>query len=329
MKKIAFVTGITGQDGSYLAEFLLEKNYHVVGFSKNQTTNLAEKIDYISGDLANQASIRSAIQTIQPDEVYNLASQSYPGESWELSLETAMTNGIGAHFLFDAIREICPHTRIYQASSSEMYGQTTQTPQNEGTPFNPINPYAAAKVYAHHIANIYRKRYGMFISCGILFNHESPRRGLHFITQKIAYAVACIKLGIQNSPLLNEQGEPIVKEGILLLGNLDAKRDWGYAGDYIETMWLMLQQSKPDDFVIGTGQVKTIRELCEIAFSSVGLNFENHVKIDPRFVRPIETEATRADISKAKQVLDWEPKTSFPELIKKMIEAQIQKLNKI
>lgn len=333
MKKTAFITGITGQDGSYLAEFLLKKNYRVVGFSKNppeaqcnQIRNLAGKMDYVSGDLADRTSLYAAIHTTQPDEVYNLASQSYPGESWELSLETAMTNAIGAHLLFDVIREISPHTRIYQASSSEMYGQATQALQNENTPFNPLNPYAAAKVYAHHIANIYRKSYGMFISCGILFNHESPRRGLHFITQKIAYAVACIKLGIHTSPLLNEQGEPIVKEGILLLGNLDAKRDWGYAEDYVETMWLMLQQDKPDNFVIGTGQTRTIRELCEIAFSSMGLNWETHVRVDPRFIRPIETEAATADISKAKQILGWKPKTSFPDLIKKMVEAHIQKL---
>lgn len=332
MKKTAFITGINGQDGSYLAEFLLQKNYQIVGFKKNQKVtqcdylkDLQKKIHYISGDLSDHASIYSAIQDTQPDEVYNLASQSYPGESWELSKETAMTNAIGAHLLFDVVRKINPNIRIFQASSSEMYGQVIETPQNENTPFNPLNPYAAAKTYAHHIANIYRKSYGMFISCGILFNHESPRRGLCFITQKVAYAVACIKLGILTSPDVNEYGEPIVKEGILSLGNLNAKRDWGYAGDYVESMWLMLQQDQSDNFVIGTGQCRTIRELCETAFSFMNLNYEKHVKVDSRLMRPIETEATVADINKAKQILGWEPKTSFPELIQKMIMTHIQK----
>jgi len=332
MKKTALITGITGQDGSYLAELLLEKNYHVVGLSHNRLIQsetlkpLHGKIDFVFSDLRDTHSIDTTISEIKPDEVYNLASQSYPGKSWHLALETAEINGLGAHRLFDTVRHWAPQCRIYQASSSEMFGEVLETPQNEQTPFNPINPYAAAKLYAHNIAAIYRKSYNLFISCGILFNHESPRRGLHFITQKISYAAACIKLGIKTSPLLNERGEPIVKDNILSLGNLDAERDWGYARDYVEAMWLMLQQDYPDDFVIGTGQIRTIRQLCETAFSYVGLNWENHVHIDPRFTRRTETGPTVADASKAKKILGWEAKTSFNDLIALMIEKHLEKI---
>lgn len=335
MKKTALITGIGGQDGSYLAELLLEKNYRVVGLNKNShssrsdnLSHLHDKIEYVYGDLSDATAIYAAINQVQPDEVYNLASQSYPGESWTSAVETTRTNGLGAHLLFDTIRQLKPSCKIYQASSSEMFGEVVETPQHELTPFNPINPYAAAKLYAHNIARIYRKSYKMFISCGILFNHESERRGLHFITQKVSYAAACLKLGIKNSPLLNEKGDPIVKNGKLMLGNLDAQRDWGFAGDYVEAMWLMLQQEHADDFIIGTGQIRTIRELCQTAFSYVNLNWEDYVQVDSRFVRPTDTGPTVANPSKAKKVLGWEAKTSFNDLIASMVEKHVMNLRK-
>lgn len=332
-KKTALITGITGQDGSYLAELLIQKNYHVVGLSKNNRfvhpnniSHLQGKIDFVFGDLSDSSSIYAAVSEAQPDEVYNLASQSYPGESWNLALETARTNGLGAHLLFDTIRQIHPSCRIYQASSSEMFGAISETPQNENTPFNPTNPYAAAKLYAHNIAKIYRKSYNMFISCGILFNHESPRRGMHFITQKVTYAAACLQLGIKNSAQLNEKGDPIVNKGKLFLGNLTTQRDWGFAKDYVEAMWLMLQQNEADDFVIGTGQTKTIKELCEIAFSYVGLRWEDYVETDPRLVRPTETGSTIANPNKAKSILGWQARTGFSDLIKQMVDVHLANL---
>lgn len=332
MTKTALITGITGQDGSYLTELLLNKGYKVVGISKNTQTqpnnvnHLYDKIELVFENITHPESVYNLIKKTQPDEMYNLASQSYPGESWRLALETAETNALAAHLLFDTIRQVKPSCRIYQASSSEMFGQITETPQNENTPFNPVNPYAAAKLYAHQIAGIYRKSYNMFISCGILFNHESPRRGIHFITQKVSYAAACLKLGIKNSPLLNEKGEPIVKDSKLSLGNLDAQRDWGFAGDYVEAMWLMLQHDTAEDFVIGTGQGKTIKQLCETAFSHVGLNWQDYVVVDQRLVRPIETGATLADPSKAKNILGWQPKKSFENLIAELVDCHLQSL---
>ncbi|OAI48174.1 GDP-mannose 4,6 dehydratase [Gammaproteobacteria bacterium SCGC AG-212-F23] len=330
MARTALMTGITGQDGSYLAELLVQKKYRVVGLVRNSTASqsrniahLHNQIDFIFGNLNDSASIYTAIQKAQPDEIYNLASQSYPSHSWELSLETAEVNGLGAHRLFDVVRQLKPDCKIYQASSSEMYGDTNVFPQNESTPFNPINPYAAAKLYAHNIAKIYRKSYNMFISCGILFNHESPKRPPHFVCQKITYAAACLKLGIENSPLFNEYGEPLVKNNQLTLGNLDIKRDWGFAGDYVEAMWLMLQHKTPEDFVIGTGQMHSLREICEIAFSHVGLNWKNYIKSDPRFIRPTETNTTVADAAKAKQLLNWTPKVTFSELIKTMVDSHL------
>lgn len=334
MKKTAVITGITGQDGVYLAELLLNKNYHVVGFGRKSSiarsanvSHLLSQIDFAYGDLADSTSVYAAIQKFLPDEVYNLASQSHPGESWNLAIETGDISGLGAHRLFDAVRQIKPVCRIYQASSSEMYGAILETPQHEQTPFNPVNPYAAAKLYAHNIARIYRKSYQMFIACGILFNHESPRRDMHFITQKVTYGAACIKLGILNSPALNEQSEPIVKNGKLSLGSLDAKRDWGYAGDYVDAMWLMLQQEMPEDFVIGTGKIRTIRELCETAFSYVGLDWEDHVLTDQRFIRPIETSPTVADATKAHKILNWQPKTDFSSLIAMMVDTHLENLS--
>jgi len=332
-KKTALITGITGQDGSYLAELLLEKNYQVVGLCRNHLTtapqnlnHLEGKLHYAFGDLSYPASIYTIIKEIEPDEVYNLASQSYPGHSWNLALETMQTNGICAHRLFDTLRQLKPDCRIYQASSSEMFGETIESPQSESTPFNPINPYAAAKLYAHNIAKIYRKSYNMFISCGILFNHESPRRGMHFITQKVTYAAACIKLGIKNSPLMNEKGNPIVQNNKLSLGNLEAKRDWGFAGDYVRAMWLMLQHETPDDFIIGTGKIKTIRELCKTAFSYVGLDWQNYVIVDNQLARPVETGPTLANAEKAQRLLNWNPSKTFDELIAEMIDYHLQHL---
>lgn len=333
MPKTALITGINGQDGSYLTELLLSKNYHVVGLIQNKANSpcnnikhLEKKIDHVFGNLCDSDLIYKTIQEVKPCEIYNLASQSYPGESWNLALETALTNGIGAHRLFEIVREIQPNCRIYQASSSEMYGEVCTSPQMEVTPFNPINPYAAAKLYAHHIAKIYRQSYKLFISCGILFNHESPRRGMHFITQKITYAAACIKSGIYNSILRDEQGEPIVKDGMLSLGNLDAKRDWGFAPDYVEAMWMMLQQDQPDDFVIGTGISRTIRQLCEVAFDIVGLDWKKYVKVETRLARPTETGPTVANAEKAKKILGWEPKVSFKEFIGLMIQKHLDDL---
>lgn len=331
--KTALITGITGQDGSYLAEQLLAKGYRVIGLGPktsllhlNNVAHLQGQLSFVYGDLLDSASLIAAIQKYQPDEIYNLAAQSYPGESWRLGIETGEITGLGAHRLFDAVRQVGPQCRVYQASSSEMYGELAQTPQHEGTPFNPINPYGAAKLYAHNIARIYRKSYGLFIACGILFNHESPRRGLHFITQKVTYGAACLCLAMNNSPALNEEGEPIVKDGKLTLGNLNAQRDWGFARDYAEAMWLMVQNDQPDDFVIGTGQVRTVRDLCEEAFRYVGLNWQEHVATDPRFVRLTETGPTVADPAKATRILGWRPKTTFSVLISMMVDAHLAKL---
>jgi len=332
-QKTALIIGITGQDGSYLAEFLLSKNYKVVGLmrktssvSTSNIAHLASKIKFAYGDLLDTFSIAECIRTFQPDEIYNLAAQSYPGESWRLSIETAEITGLGAHRVFEAVRHVKPDSKIYQASSSEMFGDTDIVPQNEKTPFAPVNPYGAAKLYAHTLAQIYKKSYGLFISCGILFNHESPRRGLHFLTQKVAYGAACIKLGVINSPDLNELGEPIVQNGKLPLGNLDVKRDWGFAGDYVEAMWLMLQQKKPDTYVIGTGESHTVRDLCEEAFKVVGLDWQKYVTFDPRLTRIKETGTTVADYSKAKTELGWMPKTSFQQLVRMMVENQLKQL---
>lgn len=335
MKRIALITGITGQDGSYLAELLLENNYQVIGLSKSTDlshchylSRLKQDIDYRAGDLRNADFLQDILENTQPDEVYNLASQSFPSKSWSLSSQTLEINALAAQLLFDTVRRVKPDCRLYQASSSEMYGDINQSPQNEKTPFHPVNPYAAAKLYAHQLAGIYRRSYGMFISCGILFNHESPRRALGFVSQKIAHAAACIKLGIMNSPILNEQGDPIVKAGKVRLGNLDTQRDWGHAKDYIRAMWLMLQQDKPDDFVIGTGQLHSVKDLCQVAFDYVGLDWQDYVIIDPHFFRPIETGTVVADITKAQKILGWQPEIAFDDLIKEMVDQQYTALTK-
>jgi GDPmannose 4,6-dehydratase len=330
----ALITGITGQDGYFLAEMLLEKGYEVFGFTsnKNHLKNLhsskwLEKIAMIYGDIANQTDIAAAIQEVQPHEIYNLASQSRPGESWNQASKTLGVNGLGAVHLFDAVRTISRHTKIYHASSSEMFGQAIVSPQQEDTAFNPTNPYAASKVYAHQMARIYRESYGLFIASGILFNHESERRPLHFVTQKVAYGAACAALGISNSPDKNERGLPIVAQGKLALGNFEIARDWGYAADYVRAMWLMLQQKEPNDFVIGTGQLHSLRELCEVAYRHVEKNWQEHVISDPALVRPLETNKTVANISKARQILGWKPTVGFEEMIKKMVQVQIKNLS--
>lgn len=332
-QKTALITGIIGQDGSYLAEFLLSKNYHVAGLirktSQDNPINIAHligEIELVRGDLTDSVSLLEAIKKVKPDEIYNLAAQSYPGESWRIPIQTGDITGLGAQRVFEAARQANSKAKIYQASSSEMFGKVKEIPQNENTPFNPANPYAAAKLYAHSIARIYRESFKAFISCGILFNHESPRRGLGFVTQKVTYGAACAKLGIKTSSALNEEAEPVVKDGKIALGNLAAKRDWGFAADYIEAMWLMLQQPKPDDFVIATGETHTIEELCQEAFQFVGLDYKKHVYTDPRFVRPTETGPLTGDASKAKRVLGWVPKTSFKQLVKIMVDAHLAKL---
>jgi len=331
--KRALITGITGQDGSFLAEFLLDRGYEVFGLSRreswfrpNNASYLADRVKVLFGDMSEGTDISSALRDAEPDEIYNLASQSRPGESWGRAPETLLVNGMGAVRLFEAMRHGCPKARVYHASSSEMFGQAKYSPQNEETPFDPANPYAAAKVYAHNMVRIYRESYGLFISSGILFNHESERRPLHFVTQKIAYGAACAALGIKESSDLNERGHPIVAEGRLALGNLDIARDWGHATDFVRAMWLILQQERPDDFVVGTGELHTLRQLCKVAYSRVDLNWQDHVVSDPSLVRPLETGQTLADASKARKVLSWKPTISFEEMISKMVDAQIARL---
>lgn len=333
MKKKALITGITGQDGSYLAELLLKKGYDVAGIVRKTSHEEYANIGHIQddlklfqGDLLDPVSLREIIQKAEPDEVYNLAAQSSPAESFKQPIHTAEITAIGAHRVLDATLDVNPKTKFYQASSSEMFGWVREIPQTEETPFNPANPYAAAKLYAYAMTRIYRESYNMFATNGILFNHESPRRHFGFVTQKVAYAAACAKLGIKNSVNLNEEGEPIVKDGKVALGNLDAKRDWGFAGDYVEAMYLMMQADKPDDFVVATGETHTGRELCEEAYSYVGLNYQDHIKIDKRFIRPTETGPLIGNPAKAKKILGWEPKTTFKELIRMMVEAHLARL---
>lgn len=333
MAKKALITGITGQDGSYLAELLLEKGYEVSGIVRKTSHEEYANIGHIQddlklfqGDLLDPVSLREIIQRVEPDEVYNLASQSHPSESFKQPIHTAEITGIGAHRVLDATLDVNPRTKFYQASSSEMFGWVREIPQTEDTPFNPANPYAAAKLYAYAITRIYRESYSMYATNGILFNHESPRRHLGFVTQKVAYAAACAKLDVRNSVHLNEEGEPIVKDRKVSLGNLEAKRDWGYAKDYVEAMYLMMQTDKPDDFVVATGETHTIKELCEEAFSYVGLDWNDYVIIDKRFVRPTETGPLVGNPKKAKDILGWEPKTSFKDLVHLMVDSHVARL---
>jgi GDPmannose 4,6-dehydratase len=332
MKK-ALITGCNGQDGSYLMEFLLDKGYEVTGMVRRLSNpnyqnikHILGSIKLVFGDMTDYTSLVRIIKDNKYDEVYNLAAQSSPGESFKQPFLTTDINGLGTHRLLEAIKQYSPQTKIYQASTSEMFGWVKEIPQNENTTFNPANPYAVSKVYAHNMAHIYRKQ-GVFVSCGILFNHESERRGLQFISQKIAYGVACISLGIKNSDALNEENEPIVKEGKIKLGNLDAERDWGYSPDYVECMWLMLQQDKPDDYIIATGERHSIKEFCKKAFEYIGKdNWEDYIEVDQRFIRPTETGPLIGDSTKAKEVLKWSPKIKFEELVKLMVQNNINKL---
>lgn len=332
-KKTALITGITGQDGAYLSEFLLDKNYQVVGLYRrsshdlpNNITHLLSEIKLVKGDLTDPVSLVEAIKFAQPDEIYSLAAQSHVAESWRTTSQTLEVTGHGPLRLFDAVRQVGSNAKIYQASSSEMFGKPVEIPQTEKTPFYPANPYAAFKLMAHNLAHIYRDSYGMFIACGILFNHESPRRGMGFVTQKVAYGAACAKLGIKNSLYLNEENEPIVKNGKLAMGNLESKRDWGFAGDYVEAMWMLLQQKTPSDYIVATGETHTIRELCEEAYRYVGLDYKKYVFTDQKFVRPVETGPLIGDPSKIKRELGWAPKTTFKQLVKIMVDAHLAKL---
>jgi len=334
MAKKAFITGISGQDGSYLTEFLLKKGYEIAGFIRRNAANETGNIEHLlseikiyHGDLVSPESIAMALLDFKPDEIYNLASQSSPLASFKDVFGTMMITGIGAIQVFERAKQIVPDAKIYQASTSEMFGKPNQVPQNEETPFNPTNPYAAAKELAHRMAVIYRKdkNQPMFISCGILFNHESPRRGLNFVTRKISAAVACIKNNKKEGIPLNEKGEPIVKNGKLTLGDLTAERDWGYAPDYVEAMWEMLQLEKPDDFVIATGEMHTVEEFAKEAFEVAGLNWKDYVAIDDSFVPPVQTGPLKGDFSKAKKAFNWEPKTPFKELVKKMVHSDLAK----
>ena len=331
--KTALITGITGQDGSFLAEWLLDQGYQVVGFARRESwyrancaSHLAGRIRILFGDMAEGVDIASAVQDAAPDEIYNLASQSRPGESWARPTETLHVNATGAVRLFEAVRHHCPQCRVYHASSSEMFGQAASSPQHEGTAFNPVNPYAAAKVYAHQMARIYRDGYGLFITCGILFNHESERRPLHFLTQKVAHGAACAALGITDSPRLNETGRPVVQGGKLALGNLEIARDWGYAGDFVRAMWMMVQRDRADEFVIGTGKLHTLRQLCETAYGCVDRDWRDCVVSDPSLVRPLESGQSLADPVKAAQELGWTPTVSFEEMVRRMVTAQLETL---
>jgi GDPmannose 4,6-dehydratase len=323
-KKIALITGITGQDGSYLAEFLLAKGYEVHGIVRRASVFNTERIDQIYqdpheshrrlflhyGDLSDASNLNLLLKTIQPTEIYNLGAQSHVKVSFEIPEYTGNVDGLGTLRLLDAIRENKIATKFYQAGSSEMFGDVLETPQKETTPFNPASPYGAAKVYSHHICKNYREAYGMFICNGILFNHESPRRGKTFVTRKITRGIAAILAG---------------KADKIYLGNLDAKRDWGFAPEYVEAMWLMLQQEKPDDYVIATGQTHSIKEFLQEAFALVGISdFEKYVGVDPQYYRPQEVNLLLGDASKAKKQLGWEPKVKFKELVKIMLEADLK-----
>ncbi len=318
--KRALITGITGQDGSYLAEFLLEKGYDVIGMVRRTSTinfdrikHIQEKVEIVQGDLLDQSSLIEILQEHKVQEVYNLAAQSFVPTSWKQPTLTGEFTGLGVTRMLEALRTVDPSIRFYQASSSEMFGKVQEIPQTEKTPFWPRSPYGVAKVYGHWITVNYRESYNLFACSGILFNHESPRRGLEFVTHKISHAVAKIKLGLAKD---------------LHLGNLDAKRDWGFAGDYVRAMWLMLQQDQPDDYVIATGETHSVQEFCELAFDRVGLKWDKYVVIDQHFMRPAEVDHLIGDPSKAGAKLGWEPSVSFPQLVNMMVDADIEALQK-
>jgi GDPmannose 4,6-dehydratase len=315
----ALITGVTGQDGSYLAEFLLEKGYEVVGMvrrtshdSYERIEHLLDRIEVVAADLLDQHSLTVVLQETRPDEVYNLAAQSFVPTSWNQPVLTGEFTALGVTRILEAIRLANPKARFYQASSSEIFGKVSETPQRETTSFHPRSPYGVAKVYGHWITVNYRESYGLFAVSGILFNHESPRRGIEFVTRKVTDGVARIKLGRATD---------------LRLGNLDARRDWGFAGDYVEAMWLMLQQSEARDYVVGTGETHSVRELVELAFKRVGLDYRQYVVSDPRFHRPAEVDVLLADPTKARTELGWKPKVSFPELVAMMVDADLARLS--
>ena len=318
MSRTALITGITGQDGSYLAELLLKKGYKVHGLvrrSSDETLSrlqgCKEQLTLHGGDLTDLASLIAIIKQVEPREVYNLAAQSFVAASWQQPLLTAQVTGLGTANLLEAIRLVDPTIRFYQASSSEMFGRVVETPQRETTPFYPRSPYAVAKLYSHYLTVNYRESYGLFACSGILFNHESPRRGLEFVTRKISDGVARIKHGLASE---------------LRLGNLQARRDWGFAGDYVDAMWRMMQQDQPDDFVIGTGEAHTVENFVRTAFGHVGLDWQEHVKIDPKFFRPAEVDILQADAAKARRKLGWVPRMTFEQLVTQMVDADIDRL---
>jgi GDPmannose 4,6-dehydratase len=317
MTNRALITGITGQDGSYLAELLLDKGYEVYGLIRRAATPSTERIEHILdritlivGEMTDQTSLLDAMEESQADEVYNLAAQSFVGDSWTVPVSTGDVDGLGVTRLLEAVRRVRPEARFYQAATSEMYGKVHEVPQTESTPFHPRSPYGVGKVYGYFITLNYRESYGMHASNGILFNHESPRRGLEFVTRKISDQVAKIKSG---------------KATELRLGNLDAKRDWGFAGDYVEGMWRIVQAATPDDYVLATGETHTVREFCEIAFGHVGLDYEKHVVIDDRFVRPAEVELLLGSPAKAKEKLGWERRVDFRQLVQMMVDADMER----
>jgi len=317
-KKRALVTGITGQDGSYLAEFLLSQGYEVLGMVRRSSTvnfdrirHYQDQVTIVQGDLLDQMSLLDILREYRPQEVYNLAAQSFVPTSWKQPVLTGEFTALGVTRVLEAIRIVDPEIRFYQASSSEMFGKVREVPQNESTPFYPRSPYGVAKVYGHWITVNYRESYNIFACSGILFNHESPRRGLEFVTHKVTYGAARIKLGLDHE---------------LRLGNLDARRDWGYAGDYVKAMWLMLQQDEPDDYVIATGETHSVRELCEIAFGYLDLDWRDYVVSDPKFFRPAEVDLLVGDAGKARAKLGWEPTVSFEELIRMMVDADMKAL---
>lgn len=314
----ALITGITGQDGSYLAELLLEKGYHVAGMVRRTSTitderiaHLIDQLQIVAGDMLDQASLVSALRDVNPDEVYNLAAQSFVPTSWNQPVLTGEITGLGVTRLLEAIRQVNPAIRFYQASSSEMYGQVREIPQTESTPFHPRSPYGVAKAYAHHLTVNYRESFGLHATAGILFNHESPRRGAEFVTRKVSQAVARIAAGSRDP---------------LRMGNLEARRDWGFAGDYVRAMWLMLQQPAPADYVIATGVAHSVRELCQIAFAHVGLDYRDHVLVDPSLYRPAEVNQLLGDASLARQALGWRPEMGFREMVAMMVDADMARL---
>ncbi len=316
--KCALITGITGQDGSYLAEFLLSKGYRVIGMTRRSSTDaheriesVLERIEIVSGDLLDQSSMTSMLAQTKPDEVYNLAAQSFVPASWAQPVLTGEFTALGVTRIMEAIRHVNPRIKFYQASSSEMFGKVQEVPQTETTPFYPRSPYGVAKVYGHWITVNYRESYDLFAVSGICFNHESERRGKEFVTRKISDGAARIKLGLLDK---------------LHLGNLEAQRDWGFAGDYIRAMWMMLQQERPDDFVIATGETYRVRDFARLAFDVVGLNWEDYVVVDPRFYRPAEVDHLVGDASKARRVLGWQPEVSFEELVERMVRADLDRL---